>query len=53
VLKAHPVIAGGAIVFSPTVEAVKRTCILLKELVTDVNTTSRSPRQTVPALTSG
>nr|WP_063573074.1 hypothetical protein [Luteibacter rhizovicinus] len=42
VIRAHPVIDDGAIVFAPTVEEANGTCILLKRLVMDVNTVYRS-----------
>jgi hypothetical protein len=42
IIRSHPVIEHGAIVFAPEVEEANGTCILLKRLVMDVNTTYRT-----------
>lgn len=42
ITRSHPVIERGAIVFAPTVEEANGTCILLKRLVMDVNSTYRT-----------
>ena len=41
-IRAHPVIDDGAIVFSPDVDAARGTCILLKKLVAEVNARYRT-----------
>lgn len=42
ITRSYPVIELGAVVFSPQVEDANGTCILLKRLLMDVNTTYRS-----------
>lgn len=42
IVRSHPVIERGTIVFAPEVEEANGTCILLKRLVLDVNTAYRS-----------